>query len=169
MRTLDTVTSNEKNLPSIVVAHLVKFELGYSGTTNIYYLTDYFKSVTYDNNTYLAQGNLLTVTGLSENSTFEIQNCKIQLSGIDRVFTSSLLNYNYTARNITIYKQFFRTIKDDSYTNVDTNLSIHELYEKAGSPIQIFNGRINAPSIQDNPNEGTATITVSATDRKSVV
>ena len=163
MRTLDAQTNQERVLPNVVVAHLLKFDLGIGGTTITHYLTDYFKNVQYAGNNYQAQGDLLTITGLTESSTFEIQQCKIQLSGINRVFLQQLISYNYTCRNITIYKQFFRSVRDATYIGDASLIPDRNLYERMGEPIEFFNGKINAPTIQDNPNNDTTTITVSAT------
>jgi hypothetical protein len=155
-RTLHSDTQSALEGKQFFNAHLCKFKL-YNVPNSVEYtfaITDYFKGMMFEGIFYQAAGGLLNITGLGESNKFDIKKIGITLSGINRTFISSFLNYQYTSREVIIYKQFFRT------ENATVNKG---LYEPIGDPIKIFTGRIDKPAIKDNPNDEGSTVSVQAT------
>jgi|TARA_R100000482_G_C5132509_1_gene153145 hypothetical protein len=155
-RNINDLVKTEVESGKFVNAHLISLSL-YDPVGNIefhYHVTDYFKGIQYNNNYYDPAGNLLNISGLSEGNKFEIQKINLTLSGISRIFISSLLNLKYTSRDITVFKQFYRTTSSNTYQN---------LYEPIGTPVEIFHGRIDSPTINDDPENDVTTVSLSAT------
>jgi len=155
-RTLNSSVEAEIQKESFVNAHLVRFKLydDQSKAEVFYHITDYFKGISYNGNYYDPVGSLLNVTGLSESNKFDVQKISITLSGINRLYISSLLQFKYTSRDIIVYKQFYRTTGVTTYKGA---------YEPIGVPVEIFNGRIDNPTITDDPNNDSTVVTVEAT------
>jgi hypothetical protein len=155
-RTLHSDTQTAIEGFRYVNAHLCKFKLYHISTQTEYTfaVTDYFKGLNFNGDYYSPAGTLLNIGGLSDSNKFDITKVNISLSGINRIFISAFLNYQYTSREVIIYKQFFRT-ENETLTK--------GLYEPIGTPVQIFTGRIDKPSIKDNPNDEGSVITVQAT------
>lgn len=123
--------------------HLLVAE--FSSTT--YYLTDAWSSITWDGHTYTALGHFLSFSDIEETSSVQVSSITIQLSGIDQTVVYSVLAENYIDRTVKIYKGF---LDDSSAVIVD--------------PILIFEGRMDSPIIQENPDDGTCVVSVSATN-----
>ena len=109
------------------------------------YITDYHVNITYSGNTYLAGGHLLDISEQKNTSDLQISDVTISLSGVDQTYISMILNYTYIDRELIIHRVFL----DDADAIV-------------GNPIKTFMGRINAPTINDDPHAGTSIITVNA-------
>ena len=69
-----------------------------------------------------------------------------ELTGVEKTFISAVLSENYIDRVVTIYKAFL-------------NSSMALITD----PILIFSGRLNQPSITENPDAGTSTVSLTAT------
>lgn len=112
------------------------------------YLCDAWKPISWNGNTYPAQGYFLGFTGLEETAALTIPQLKITLSAVDQVWIAVALSKPYLDRRITISKAFL------SY--VDAVVS---------DPIMIFDGRLDGMDIADNPAEGTCTLQVTASSQ----
>jgi hypothetical protein len=127
--------------------HLVEVEF----STTTYYLTDAWRDIIWDNgtgaHTYTALGHFLGFSDIEESSTVQVANLTAQLSGIDQTLLYSVLAEYYIDRPLRIYKGF---LDDNSAVIV--------------SPILIFEGRMDSPVIQENPDDGSCVLSVSATN-----
>lgn len=111
-------------------------------------MTDAWINVLWNANSYTANGQFLGFSGLSESSDMSIPNVTVQVSAVDQVWISIALSKPYIDRRIAIYKAFL-----DYRQAVISN------------PLLIFDGRIDAMEISDDPTGGTCTIAVTASSQ----
>ena len=121
--------------------HLVKLILDEGS----HYLSDCYIPITYDGNEYLPTGSFLNFSDIVESNETNIEQIGISLSGIDQTFNNIFLTVNYIDREIEIYKAF-----------LDTNDSL------VSDPLLIFNGRLNNPTIKEDVDAGTSTLSFTA-------
>jgi hypothetical protein len=121
--------------------HLVKLILDEGS----HYLSDCYIPITYDGNEYLPTGSFLNFSDIVESNETNIEQIGISLSGIDQTFNNIFLTVDYIDREIEIYKAF-----------LDTNDSL------VSDPLLIFNGRLNNPTIKEDVDAGTSTLSFTA-------
>jgi hypothetical protein len=121
--------------------HLVEVEFS-DGT---YYMTDAHRSIIYGGETYLAYGHALNFTDITETTNLQINSLTLQISAIDQQYISAFLSKNYLNRAVKIYKAFF-----------DGNMVM------VNSPLLFFRGRMNAPVLQEDPDNGTSIFEIQA-------
>ncbi len=131
---------------SVVQCVLVKAEFD-SGDL---LLNDSFSNIDYDGDTYLYTKGMLVISNVIENALPKIDTLDVTLSGVDTTAANEkVLNDDFFQRNITIWYGF--RVKQTGVLVAD--------------PYLYFTGRMDEPVIQDNPNNGTSTVTVSANGR----
>ncbi|MBT4080289.1 MAG: DUF2163 domain-containing protein [Gammaproteobacteria bacterium] len=123
--------------------HFVSTHLD-SGTT---YMTDSYRDIIYDGNTYGAVGAWLDFSDIEETAEVIVSSVTISLSGVDQTWISAVLQENYIDRTIKIYKGFLNSSQ-----------------ALITDPILIFEGRIDQPIINENPDSGQSTVSMSATN-----
>lgn len=123
--------------------HLFRADLD-SGTA---FLTDAYRAVVWNGDTYTAGGHMLGFSAIKETSRAQVSEVSCQLSGVDQTLIAIFLADDYLDRRLRIYKTFLNS--DGS----------------AMEPVLIFDGRMDAPVIEENPepDNGTCTIGISAT------
>jgi hypothetical protein len=109
------------------------------------YITDAWTNVIWNGQVYTALGHFLGFSDIEESADLRVTNMTVQLSGIDQSVVSAVLGEKYIDRPLRIRKAFF-----------DENMSI------IPDPVLIFEGRMDQPSIQEDPNNGSCTVTVNA-------
>ena len=65
-------------------------------------LTNHYKDITHNSNTYLSSGHLLSIGGKAEKSELDVSNFQIELSAVDSAFVSIVLNNNVSNDEVTI-------------------------------------------------------------------
>jgi len=115
-------------------------------TTPIY-ITDAWRSVVWGGHTYTALGHFLGFSDIEETSELQVANLTTQLSGVDQSVVSAVLSENYIDRPLIIRKAFL----DDEMTVI-------------ADPVLIFEGRMDNPVIDENPEDGSCVVTVSASN-----
>jgi len=65
-------------------------------------LTNHYKDITHNSNTYLSSGHLLSITNKSENAELDVSNFTVNLSAVDNAFTSIVLSNNISNDEVTI-------------------------------------------------------------------
>jgi hypothetical protein len=65
-------------------------------------LTNHYKDVVHNSNTYLSSGHLLSINAKTENSKLDVANFIVKLSAVDSAFTSILLGNNVSNDEVTI-------------------------------------------------------------------
>ena len=115
-----------------------------SGTV---YINDAYKSITFDGNEYLGVGKFLGFSDIEETADLAVASLNIALSGIDQTYLSYYLTEDYIDREVRIYLAF-----------LDTNQDL------VINPVLIFDGRINSPTLNENPDTGESTLTVNVSN-----
>tara|TARA_Y100001973_G_scaffold84181_1_gene125064 strand:+ start:153 stop:698 length:546 start_codon:yes stop_codon:yes gene_type:complete len=65
-------------------------------------ITNHYKDISHNSNTFSASGHLLSITSKTENAEVNVSNFTIGLSAVDNAFTSILLNNNVSNDIVTI-------------------------------------------------------------------
>ena len=105
--------------------------------THTVYITNGGFDVTYDGNVYIALGQFLSVSDIQETGDLQVNTVNIGLSGIPSDILNLFFNYIYTNRRVIVRRAYFNEI----------NLLI--------GAITIFDGRMDKPVVQDDPNSST--------------
>ena len=111
------------------------------------YMTDYYKPITYGGNSYLAVGNFMGFSDIEEAAEVIVSNVTLALGGIAQAWISRVLTKDYIDRVVKIYTAFM----DSSETLIV-------------DPVLIFEGRMDQPTINEDPDSGTSTVSVRATN-----
>lgn len=110
-------------------------------------MTDAWRAVTFNSNTYTAQGHFMTFNGLTESAELQVPNLSITISSVDRAWVSIALTKAYINRKLVLYKAFL------DYTQ-----------GLISSPIIIFEGSLDGMSVSDSP-DGKCSVQVTATSQ----
>jgi len=114
-----------------------------------WYMTDAYKSITYDGNTYRAYGDLLSFSGLEEVLSLEVSTLTATISNISREQVSSYLSMYYVGRPVVIYQAYMGMTDDTIGDKV----------------VEIFRGGLDTPVLNENPESGTSTMSITAGSR----
>lgn len=143
----------DRNATEAVIAELGKsknqpfhlVEVGFDSTP--VYATDAWRNITWNGHTYTALGHFMSFSDIEETSELQVANLTAQLSGVDQSLISAVLTENYIDRPLKIYKGF-----------------LNDSMQVIADPILIFEGRMDSPVIEENPDDGTCTVAVTATN-----
>lgn len=128
-------TAQDVNRP----AHLFELYL----ESGVIYATDAWRQVSWNGNTYLANGHFLGFDSIEETAQISAGQTTVSISGVDQSEVAGALLYDYVDRRLVIRKIFF----DANGTAI-------------ADPVPILDGRCDAPIINEDPDEGTCTISV---------
>ena len=123
--------------------HLIAVEL----TSGTVYLTDAFKDIIFEGDTYQAVGTYLGVSEIEESANLIVSSMVLSLSNIDQTWIAALLSEDYIDRTIKVYLGFLDSV-----------------YDLLSDPILVFEGRIDQPLIDEDPDAGTSTIAIKVTN-----
>jgi hypothetical protein len=121
----------------IRMCHLVKIDFD-----NVVRMTDNFHRVSYDGETFLPAGHLLSIQEVQETEELRVGSLKVSLSAVDQAFVSVFLDINYLNRRIKIW-----------------NAVLDEAGQIIGDPIPTFDGDITGYAITDNKREAIISVT----------
>lgn len=79
-------------------------------------LTNHYKEISHNSNTYSPSGHLLSISGKGENSTIDVSSFQIELSAVDSAFVSIVLNNVVNNDKVTVDIGFL----DDTDYLIDT-------------------------------------------------
>jgi len=113
-----------------------------------YYVTDNFRDITYNSNTYTALGFFLNFDTIEESASISASKITLGLSGVDQQYTNLFLTENYVDRRVVIRKAF-----------IDTSNAL------IADPVIIFDGRMDNPVITEDTDSGLATIGVTVSNQ----
>ena len=136
-----TAALNQISATSSKPFHL--FELYLDGQP--IYATDAFINVMWGGNTYYADGSFLQFDQIEETGDLSGAQTTVTLSGVDQVYISEILQTNFVDRRLVIRKAFF-----------DNNHAV------VINPVPILDGRVDQPTIVENPDDGTCTVAITA-------
>ena len=140
MKTLSAGVLSEIGSTSYIAAELVEFGL----STPLFFTTAQFDvaastATSGGSQTYLAQGNFMSFSSLTETEELRINNVSVNFSGATSTFVNVALGDLYLHRTIRIYKIWF---------NKTTMATIAD-------PLLIYNGTITGASVADTDTEST--------------
>lgn len=118
------------------------------GVATVTYMTDAWTEIVWGGHTYSALGHFLGFSDIEETADVQVNSLTLSLSGVDQAWISAFLSYYYIDRPVKIYKAFLD----------GTTMSV------IADPILIFEGRMDEPGIEENPEDGSCIVTVSATN-----
>ena len=137
---VQTEIKKSQNMPvHLVSVHLDAYTL---------YMNNSYKTIEYDGNEYLALGGLMGFSDIEESAELIVSSMTLSLSGISQEYLSMVLNENYINREVRVYTGFLGV-------NSQNLLA---------SPILIFDGRMDTPTINENPDDGTSIISITVTN-----
>ena len=143
MRTTSTAIATQIAAAKNTPVHLVEITLG----STVYRMSDAYMPLSWGGNEYSQAGHFLGFSDIEESATLQVSKLTVSLSAIDKTFVFLLLDQDYLDRPIKIYKGFL---------------------DAAGAlvvdPLLVFEGRIDSPMIQEDPDAGTATIAITASN-----
>ena len=113
-----------------------------------HYVTDCFKDVVYNSNTYSSLGFFLNFDGIEESSQISATGITLTLSGVDQTYTNLLLTQKYVDRKVIIRKAFINT----------SNALVSD-------PVIIFDGRIDNAVINEDADTGLASVAVTVSNQ----
>lgn len=145
-RTITAAMVTAMQADRIMPVHLFEFRFD-AGTI---YNTDAYRDIAWGGNTYLGNGHFAQFSALEETATLIVHQARFSLSGVDQAWVSTVLSYDFLDREALAYLALLDT---DSLTPI-------------ADPFLIFRGRMDSPSIADDPpglsQPGTTTVTVEA-------
>jgi hypothetical protein len=129
-------------------AHLVelRFDAGDGGTI---YLTDSYRAIVWNGNTYLASGHLLDFSGLQESAEMRVTEVMVQLSGVDQTMIALFAAAKWIDRRLLIYRMFFDQTNEALMVD----------------PVAIHDGRMDEPTLAEDPDNGSSILTVTSRDQ----
>ena len=65
-------------------------------------LTNHYKDISHNSNTYTASGHLLGISGKGENSSIDVSSFQIELSAVDNTFVAVVLNNVVNNDKVTV-------------------------------------------------------------------
>jgi len=173
-----TELGKSKNQP----VHLIEVTVeDADGVATVSYMTDAWTNVVWNGHTYLALGHFLGFTDIEETADVQVNSLTLSLSGVDQAWISAFLSYFYIDRPVKIYKAFLADLyvnpwrlNDESDNGLDTEAGEDLVWEEdeepyanmaiISDPVLIFEGRMDEPGIEENPEDGSCVVTVSATN-----
>lgn len=129
---------NETNEPADYSAyhlcHLVDINL----STPVY-MTNSYKDLSYNGNTYLRLGHMLSIGQITEDANMTASSVTINLSGVDQSFISAFLSESITNKVVNIYFGYLDST--GAFYNNSPN----------SNPLKLYSGFIDTFSISETP------------------
>lgn len=146
-RGVASATATELATKNFNIVNLLEFQ-GIGGTDT--HLTDAPVDISYNDgggaDTYLSTRGMLGVSDITEENEIKIETVDISLSGVSTENVKLFLDYDYIDRRVLIR----RAVIDDNYAII-------------GTPILVFDGRLDQPRLQEDFDSGSAILSVTAT------
>ena len=114
----------------------------------VMYMNDSYKTISFAGDDYLGVGHFLGFSDIEETAEVIVSTMTLSLSGIDKIWIANVLGKNYINRIVKVHIAFL---------DVDDNTLVID-------PVLIFEGQMDSPTINENPDAGTSTVSISATN-----
>jgi hypothetical protein len=146
-RGISGATATELEKQSFNIVNLLEFQnIGGANT----YITDAPADIDYAGNTYLSTKGMLGVSDIQEEENIKIESMDITLSAVDSANVKLFLDYDYIDRRVLVH----RAITGNNYNII-------------GSPVLVFDGRLDQPRVVEDFENRTATLAISASSHWS--
>jgi hypothetical protein len=139
-RILTTAVKNELATDSLQPINLIYINIG-TGLR----VTDHYKDVTYDSNTYTASSLFTKLSSVTESSEIQVSNITLTFTGADQTITALFLTNDYLEKDADIYKGF-----------IDSNEAL------IADPFLLFKGRIEGFSINESLNNSQVNVSIAS-------
>lgn len=113
MRTLDSAVSTVIAGQDIWPVRLLDIQIG--DTVNR--ICDHYSNLTFSGNTYLGNGNLLTITTVPDTTSANLDSVEIGLSVIDESFRADILDADSIGGEVKVYRGFLSTTTGNLVAN----------------------------------------------------
>lgn len=114
----------------------------------VMYMNDSYKTISFNGADYLGVGHFMGFSDIEETAEVIVSTMTLSLSGIDKVWIANVLGKNYINRIVRVNLAFL---------DADGNTLIID-------PVLIFEGQMDSPTISEDPDAGTSTVSISATN-----
>lgn len=138
-----SATTTELEKKNFNIINLLEFQ-GIGGSDT--HLTDAPVDIVFDSDTYLCTRGMLGVSDITEENEIKIETVDISLSGVSTENVKLFLDFDYIDRRVLIR----RAVIDSQYKIV-------------GSPILVFDGRLDQPRLTEDFEGRSAVLSVTAT------
>jgi hypothetical protein len=145
-RSMTVAAKAQASAAKLQIAHLV--EVYFDSPTGTLTLTDAHRNLVYGGNTYLGAGYLLGMTAIQETAEALVHQLTVTFSGVDQVWIANVLTEAFMDRRLVVRRAFINPTSD----------------ALVADPVLVFDGRMDAPSIAEDPEAGTCTVAVTATN-----
>jgi len=135
-RVINASTISALQSDQIRMCHLVQIDF-----EPVLQITDNFRQVVYDGDTFLPGGHLLTIGDVQETEELRVGSLQIGLSSVNRAYLSIFLNIDYLNRRVRIW-----------------NAILDNGGEIIGDAIPTFDGEVTGFGVADNRNSSTITV-----------
>ena len=98
------------------------FELYLDDATT--YATDAYRAISWNGNTYLANGHFLDFDSIEETAELSAGQTRITLSGVDQSEIALVLSYEYIDRRLVIRKAFFALTTNAHWKHIWARASV---------------------------------------------
>lgn len=139
-RTLTTAVKNEIATDSLQPINLI-----YINVSTGLRVTDHYKDITYDSNTYTASSLFTKLSSVTESSEIQVSNITVTFTGADQTITSLFLSNPYLEKEAEIYKGF-----------IDGNEAL------IADPFLLFKGRIESFSINESLDNSKVNVSIAS-------
>lgn len=129
------------------LAHLLELRLDAADGGTLY-RTDSYRTISWGGNSYLALGDFLGFSGLTESAEQRITDVTVTFSGVDQTWLSIVQLKQLLDRRLLIYKVFFNTATEAVIVD----------------PVSIHDGRISEYSVQEEAS-GKCEVTLHSQDQ----
>ena len=143
MARLDLLQRTAHESAQVNIVHLLEVEL--DAPTGTLRLTTAGIDLEHEGNTYTRAGHLLSVGDVEETTALLVHSLTVSLSGVDQALTALVLQELYIDRTLRVW----RGILEPGGGVLD-------------SAFVIFEGRIDKPVIDEDPEAGTSTVQLTA-------
>ena len=137
-RTVTTAVNNE--LTAAELSPFFAVEMDFSD--GIVRLWTGYGSITIDSNTFLAGGDILSVSSISENGEVQANGVTIMLSGLSTSLVASALTTAYQGRDLNVYVGV-----------------LNASGAVIADPIKVFAGKMDVMTVEDNGADAQITVT----------
>ena len=106
-RTLSTAIQNQISADATKIAFLIELQL--STVTRV---TDFYRDVVFNSNTYTAGGSFVTVDSTTESGKLEVDEINLGFSNVNSDVRTLVENGAFTDKTVNIYLAYFDTNED---------------------------------------------------------
>lgn len=159
----------DRGLSAAVKEYLARTQLTvvhlfYFGFSTPDYFADGRYDIVWNGNTYLATGDILEVPQIKHTAAPSLDSVEIRISGVNQANIYKVLAEDFTGVEVKIH----RALVTEGLVPASNLYPGSTMYPSSGwtivgTPIELFFGTLDNPSVRENPEDGTSEIAWKAT------